>query len=144
MSTSNLTLFVSYSHEDEAVIKPLVDLLRTKEGLVFFDRDSILAGDEWNPKILSAIDSCDKFIVFWSIKSAESFYVEKEFTRAINDKKTIIPILLDGTELPQSLARFQWIDLEILTKNSSRKIKIIWQAIKTFVIKNRVPISRLG
>src|SRR5262249_8011779 len=39
-----------------------------------------------------------------------SKYVKKEWTFALANDKSIIPVLLDSTQLPRKLKKFQWID----------------------------------
>lgn len=105
-------VFISYSHEDASRIQPIVDLIRTlKAGSVFQDSRSIQAGKEWEPQLLSALQRASCVVVFWCEHSATSEYVKKEYERAVSDRKDVLPLLLDDTELPSPLAAYQWIDL---------------------------------
>lgn len=42
-----VSVFVSYSHNDVALVTPVVKLLRLNESLVFQDTDSIELGKKW-------------------------------------------------------------------------------------------------
>lgn len=57
-------LFVSYSRRDEALVAPLVDLLRLTDTEVFRDRDNIRAGDRWRQSIEAAIEKATECLVF--------------------------------------------------------------------------------
>jgi hypothetical protein len=103
-------LFVSYSHLDRGMVAPITKVLRIASDAVFRDEDNIEPGKLWADEIALAISSCDKFIIFWSIAASESEHVALEYRSAMNQKKDIVPILLDNTPLTASLKNYQWID----------------------------------
>jgi hypothetical protein len=108
--TSTTCYFVSYSREDENIVAPIVRLLRTAPSEVFFDRDSLKPGDRWSELLGDAISRCSLFVLFWCDHSAQSYWVNREWNAALNQKKKIIPVLLDSTTLPAGLNEFQWLD----------------------------------
>jgi hypothetical protein len=111
-SGERFKVFVSYSRADYPMIWPLTQLLRLNaNGPIFLDKDSIPPGAEWNKKISTAIRRCSSFVIFWCTHSLQSNEVRKEYELAISSKKDIVPVLLDKSELPDTLKRYQWIDL---------------------------------
>lgn len=104
-------IFASYSRRDKEIVAPLIELLRISRSTVFRDEDSIPPGTKWRLKISAALENCDSVIVFWCRHACESDEVKLEYQRAIKLDKSIIPILLDSTDLPASLAQYQAIDL---------------------------------
>lgn len=103
-------LFVSYARHDEAIIKPLVALLRVA-GPVFRDEDSLRPGDIWHEKIQAEIDRCTEFLLFWCAHSADSAEVRREYELALRLNKRVVPVLLDGSDLRGPLRARQWIDM---------------------------------
>jgi type VI secretion system protein ImpA len=76
-------VFVSYSHDDDRIVK----LLQQAYELVRIDylRDVTVlrAGDRWNPRILDEIDRADRFQLCWSAAASRSRYVEEEWRHAL-------------------------------------------------------------
>lgn len=109
--TGKHVLFVSYGRADEAVVKPLVDLLRLVATDVFRDRDSIRPGAKWRVVIESAVDRCTDFLLFWCAHAEASREVAAEYGQALGLNKRVVPMLLDETSLTADLAQYQAIDM---------------------------------
>lgn len=89
---------------------PLVKLIKNmRNDLVFRDQEDLIPGKKWEPQLLSALDSASLIILFWCKHSAESDYVRQEYETAISAGKDVLPIILDDTELPKALNKFQWL-----------------------------------
>src|SRR5215510_6924693 len=97
-SKATLAAFISYSHEDAALVTNLFHLLRSI-GSVFLDTFSILPGDEWRRRIESAIEECVVVLVFWCEHAARSTEVRREYQLALALKKRIVPVLIDFAHL---------------------------------------------
>ena len=109
-------IFVSYGHQTlENVVKKVVDDLRKEEVYeVFLDKDYLYQGD-WETKIDNAIQRCSHFVFFVSKKSVSlEGYCLNELARAVEYKKTIVPIMLDDSYVPLSIVRLQ----RIMIKNA--------------------------
>lgn len=104
-------LFVSYATRDEAIVKPLVDLLRVTKAEVFRDKDSIRPGQLWRNVIQDSVKGCSEFILFWCAHSAVSNEVRQEYELALQLDKLVVPVLLDGTALNDELSKRQFIDM---------------------------------
>jgi hypothetical protein len=111
MATSESTnVFVSYSHADSSLVAPVVQLLRLNKSLVFHDIDSIRPGRKWRGEIARALADSSLVVVFWCEHASHSEEVAKEWKAAIDQKKDLLPLLLDATPLPAQLGEYQWID----------------------------------
>jgi len=100
-------VFISYAHEDRAIVTPLVTLMRCTGARVFLDVASIPMGENWKQAIERAIRACDRMIVMWSAAAARSDWVVREITEAKNQKKSIVPVMIDKTPLPEPLSEIQ-------------------------------------
>jgi len=96
-------IFISYSREDEQQALLLEKALTTHGVNVFRDRVSIYAGEFWPKAIGKGISQQNIFLLLWSKNSHHSHFVEFEWNTAIALKKTIVPIFLDNTPLPEAL-----------------------------------------
>lgn len=102
--------FISYSHKDDAVVKPLVQLLSLNERRVFWD-NNLAPGDRWDKTIQSSIKHASIFVLFWCCDTRESEYVSDEIRLALRLGKRIVPVKLCEAAMPHSLGEWQWIDL---------------------------------
>jgi hypothetical protein len=107
MTTS---VFVSYSHNDVALVTPIVKLLRLNKALVFQDLDSIELGKRWREQAGRVLADARLVVLFWCVHSSHSSEVASEYKSALNTGKDLLPVLLDATPLPAELSEFQWID----------------------------------
>ena len=103
--------FVSYSHKDEALVKPMVEMLSLNERKVFWDR-KLEAGDRWNDVIGSSVKRSSIFVLFWCCDTHASEYTGKEIALALRLKKKIVPVKLCPATMPEPLREWQWIDLQ--------------------------------
>lgn len=117
-------VFISYSHKDSTLVKPVVSLMRAMRGTVFFDLDSIPHGLEWRDRLNGAIADTQLVVIFWCHHSCASEEVTWEYEKAIDYKKNVLPLLLDSTPLPQKLLAYQWLDFRAVI--GLRHEIIIW------------------
>jgi hypothetical protein len=110
MPSKSTNVFVSYSRADVLLVSPVVKLLRTNKSLIFQDIDSIQPGKRWQGEIAEALAESQLVVVFWCTHASQSNAVSKEWQAAIEQKKDLLPLLLDTTPLPPQLAEFEWID----------------------------------
>ncbi|NNE03782.1 MAG: toll/interleukin-1 receptor domain-containing protein [Eudoraea sp.] len=127
-------IFVSYSHEDEARIKHLVDALEKQGWSVFWDR-RIPAGTTWRDHIGRALNEAKCVIVGWSIHSITSKWVIEEADAALH-RGVLVPILLDEILPPIGFRSIQAADLvqwqpELNSHDFDQLIKDIRMAIDT-------------
>jgi len=105
-----VSVFVSYSHNDVALVTPIVKLLRLNKALVFQDTDSIELGKRWREQAGRALADARLVVLFWCVHSSHSSEVAGEYKSALPGGKVLLPVILGGTPWPAELSEFQWID----------------------------------
>jgi DNA-binding response OmpR family regulator len=91
-------LFISYSRQDAATIKPLVAILQQRGLSVWFDQH-LQAGTSFDRVIEEALSNARAVIVAWSKNSVNSDWVRAEAAFAQESAK-LLPIRLDNAPLP--------------------------------------------
>ncbi|MDT8414066.1 MAG: toll/interleukin-1 receptor domain-containing protein [Flavobacteriaceae bacterium] len=96
---SNQTIFISYAHANSEDVLEIIKKL-TDAGLTIWYDAFIKPGSDWDTSIENAINSADVVLVFLSKAAIESKNVKQEYSFAIDEHKTIIPIFLESVEAP--------------------------------------------
>jgi hypothetical protein len=104
-------IFVSYSSKDREIVRKIVAPLE-REVVVWWDRDLVL-GDSYEPMIFKAIEGAAITIVVVSQSSVASDWVLRESQEALKCGARLIPIIIDGTPLPEHLKHLHAIDLTV-------------------------------
>jgi len=103
-------IFISYSSADKKIATCIADDLVDEGFNVWLDRFSIEVSDEWPSEIEKGIDNAGVFLVLWSKNAKESKWVSREIARADRQNITIVPLILDDTDVDIHLERIQHID----------------------------------
>ena len=105
-SQKKYDVFISYSRKDLDEVSTFVEMLKTRIPTleVWMDLEGITAADEFDEKIISAIDASSHVIFAVSrnsnsIGEGSSKWTKKELVYAKNTGKKVIPVLLSGAEL---------------------------------------------
>ncbi len=98
-------IFVSYAHEDELRVRPIVHCLELQGWRVFWDR-TIPIGKTWHSFIEQALLESHCILVAWSSHSVRSEWVIEEAEYA-KQKGILVPLLLDAIEPPFGFKRIQ-------------------------------------
>lgn len=134
-----MNFFVSYSRKDTAVLENLVAQIQTiyLNDRVWYDK-GIEGGNDWWQRILKEIRQCSIFIYLISQDSIESEYCEKELRDALQQDKTILPVLISAitpkypgsiaSDLASKLETIQFIDLSS-GLDSSYTMNSLWKTI---------------
>jgi formylglycine-generating enzyme required for sulfatase activity len=101
-----MRLFLSYASEDRAQVEPIRLALTTQGHKVFFDRDSLPPGEEFDARIREAIEGCELFIVLLSPNSVgpgRYTHTEADIAAATwpNPAGHILPVMLRPVPLEQ-------------------------------------------
>jgi len=105
-----MRLFISFAREDLARVRELADLLEDAGHQPWFD-DKLVPGLPWADQLVEEIRQSEVFVYAMSPVSVSSDWCQKEYQVAVELHKPILPVLLEaGTEVPTSLASFQYAD----------------------------------
>jgi hypothetical protein len=103
MHWTRYDIFLSYSHQDSEATDPFVDELRRRGYRVFYDKKSIVVGEQWKRRLGKGIRASRACILCWSENARNSEYVAFEYSRAEGLGKPVLPWLLDETPLPRMM-----------------------------------------
>ncbi len=81
-SSAYRAIFVSYSHEDSALVRQLERAYRAIGDSYLRDVAVLRSGEEWSPALLGMISRADVFQLCWSQAARKSSYVEQEWRHA--------------------------------------------------------------
>lgn len=119
-TASTPALFISYCRRDwETHVRPLVDHLREHDLTVWIDQDLIQGGQDWLDEINAALQSCAVMVLCVSAASLDSQFCKMEYRYFIEEKKHLIPVMLEDTPLPAGLRGIQYLNysnLDILVE----------------------------
>ncbi|MBL8537664.1 MAG: TIR domain-containing protein [Hyphomonadaceae bacterium] len=93
-------MFISYCHDDEKEIEADLGQLRAMGVRTWFDREKIKGGDKYRKLIANKIAVSAGLIVFLTPRSIKRDWVEWEVGFAKEERKLIIPIVLEPMTLP--------------------------------------------
>jgi hypothetical protein len=118
----NSTIFISYASEDFNIADRLADTLEIFGFSIWFDKKSLLPGDNWKSEIRKAIKNCRYIILLLSNHSvSKKGEVQREFKLALEEQEKypeneifIIPARLDNcSPANEKLKELHWVDLFI-------------------------------
>ena len=99
-----MSIFISYSRQDQAYVNKLVQALK-KQGLPVWLDDRIDYGDTWPRVIEENLKKSQVFLLVMSPRSRNSHWVNCELNLALELKKPIFPLLLEGS---------RWLEVGII------------------------------
>ena len=102
------TVFLSYARADADKAKTLVKGLEFCGLSVWWD-GLISGGHEFSERIQKALAEADCVVVLWSKASSQSHWVRDEAGDA-RDRKRLVPVSLDGSNVPLGFRQVQCID----------------------------------
>ena len=103
-------IFISYSRKDMDFARKLAGSLEKVGYDVWWDITDLRGGDDWVRTIPAAIETSQYVLVVLSSNSSQSEWVEKEYTQALTLRKKIIPIMLNGTNVPFALNTINFVN----------------------------------
>jgi hypothetical protein len=117
-------LFVSYGRRDLPFALDLIAWLRTNGFETWVDLGKVDPGQSWSPRIDAAIKACSHFLLIVSQYAMSSRAVHHELELAFQSGKTVIPLLLEQTEIPEQVAAVQWIDFRVSFKKPCEELGV--------------------
>ena len=114
-----LRVFLCHASQDKPAVWRLHRYLKQHGVQPWLDQEDLLPGQDWRVEIPKAIDSSDVIVVCLSKNSVnKEGYVQAEITFALDKALEkpegtifIVPIKLEGCDIPNRLGRYQWVDL---------------------------------
>lgn len=106
-------MFASYSRVDTAIVDALARVLEENGYEVWIDRTDIEGGAEWRSQIVSAIETCEAFLLILSHHSIASRNVRREIDVAEAADRQIIPVMIEQITLPPEL-RYQLSSIQMI------------------------------
>jgi TPR repeat protein len=110
LSTDTPNAFFSYSREDSQFALRLAEDLKAGGANVWLDQLDIQPGQRWARAVEEALNSSPRLIVILSPTSAASTNVSDEVNFALEEHKTIIPVMYRDCKVPFQLRPFQYVD----------------------------------
>lgn len=123
---SKETVFFSYSRDDTEFVLNLAKNLRQAGAKVWLDQLDISPGTRWDKAIENALTESKVLLVILSKTSVDSDNVLDEVSFALEEGKTVVPVLLEDCEIPFRLRRLQYADF---TENREKGIQTLIHAL---------------
>ena len=95
-------IFVSYSHDDAAVVYP--ELVRLREaGFNLWYDEGISPGSTWRDEVALALTQCSLFLFFVTPRSVASANCQQELNFSLSRERKMVRVHLEDTELPPGM-----------------------------------------
>jgi TolB-like protein/Flp pilus assembly protein TadD len=94
-------VFVSYSHDDDAVLDEIRWL--QDHGINVWYDEGISPGSEWSDVLAKRIQDCSSFVYFLTPPSVASEHCRREISFAQTENRPILAVHLEQTEVPAGL-----------------------------------------
>jgi WD40 repeat protein len=102
---------VSYSRRDAAAVLAIVRAAEAGGRSLWVDADNIPPAAPWRTELGTAIEAADAVVCCLSPDWVRSTECRREYERAVELGKRLVPILLRDTDgVPEGLTLLQWID----------------------------------
>lgn len=95
-------VFVSYAHEDTALVYPEIQWLKDQGFNIWYD-EGISPGSRWSEELATALEKSTLFIYFCTPQSVNSHHCLNEVNRSLDTEKPTIAIHLQATTLTPGL-----------------------------------------
>jgi uncharacterized RDD family membrane protein YckC len=102
--------FFSYARDDAQFALQLAKDLKARGFPVWLDQLDIRPGQRWDKAVEDALASCPRMLVILSPSSVASTNVMDEVSFALEEQKTLIPVLHRDCKIPFRLRRVQYAD----------------------------------
>ncbi len=110
MTQVKLAAFFSYSREDSEFALRLAGDLKAAGANVWLDQLDITPGQRWDSAVEEALKNCPRLIVVLSPAAVKSQNVMDEVSFALEERKTVIPVIHRDCDIPFRLRRVQHAD----------------------------------
>ena len=102
--------FLSYSRSDERFALRFAKDLRSRGVAMWVDQLDIRPSEHWDRAIERAVRDCQGLVVILSPRSVASDNVADEISYAIDNRKSVLPVMIEKCSLPLRITRMHLID----------------------------------
>lgn len=102
--------FISYAREDAKFALKLAKALRAAGVEIWLDQFDLPSGARWDRAVQAALETCARFLIILSPAAIGSENVQDEIAVALDENKTIVPVLFQACKTPLRLRRLQHVD----------------------------------
>ncbi|MBI3800780.1 MAG: SUMF1/EgtB/PvdO family nonheme iron enzyme [Deltaproteobacteria bacterium] len=103
-------VFICYAREDTQFVLTLVRRLKERGVSAWLDTLNLRPGEDWDHAIDKALVECTNFLIVLSPDAVESREVRGELRTALDEDKSIVPVIYRGCQIPRQLRTIQYID----------------------------------
>lgn len=129
--------FLSYSRVNKDFAVRLARELKSEGLPVWLDQLDIPPGSRWDFEVEKALTECDIFMVIITKASSTSENVLDEIGYAIDNGKRMLPVLLEKTNVPLRLRRFQYVDFT--DKSFDEGVQSAKDLLRTLIDQPTIP-----
>jgi len=125
-------VFLSHSSPDRQFAGDLAEVIRRHGIPVWYSQTNILGAQQWQDEIGAALQRCDWFAVILSPQSADSMWVKRELSYALQQNRfenKIVPITYQDSDyerLSWTLSLFQMVDFTRTIEGGYVDLLRIW------------------
>lgn len=112
--------FISHASQDRRAAERVEAALGRRR--VWLDRSDIRLGALLGQELLSNIRGSRSLVLVWSQHAQRSPWVQTEWLAAVNLGTPVVPVVLDGTPLPQALKNTLWVSLRRDSKSAMTEL----------------------
>ena len=106
-------MFLSYSRRDQDRVFPVAEQLQARGLTLWIDQKGIEGATLWAQEISEAIRRAKVCLLFASASSFHSPQVTREVSLACDERKPILPLLLEPVETPSAI-RYQLAGIQYI------------------------------
>ena len=125
-------VFLSHASADRDFADRVADVLRRHGIPVWYSPTNILGAQQWHDEIGAALKRCDWFIVLLSESAVQSFWVKRELSYALQQRRyvdRITPVLMrpcDYEQLSWTLSALQFVTFSTEFDEGCRSLLRVW------------------
>lgn len=119
-------VFISYARDDgKAIAQELEHRLLVRGHKAFLDVHGIPGGVEWEKELIYRTRWCDTLLILVTNSSNKSKYVYQEFREAEKNKKKIVPIQVNGIDIPNHVQHLNALPLTFISREENSLDSVI-------------------
>ncbi|MCR5257749.1 MAG: TIR domain-containing protein [Desulfovibrio sp.] len=135
-------IFVSYAHADRDDVFECIGRLH-KDGFRIWYDEGITPGKNWYGVLASKISQASCVLLFLSGNAQASQYISKEITSAIDLKKPIVCVVLDGAPLSEAF-HLMLCDLQMVSRGDFADAGSFYSKIEDAIRQAFAPVGMAG